>query len=111
MRRRPVASLLLALFLGAGTTLPGPDALLHHGSGRFEQGRTHVEPAGGCTAHAEQCTLGRTATGAQAALAHPVALRVQVTAEVAAQPAPRTPLIAADRGAIAQPRAPPAPAA
>nr|MBA3259495.1 hypothetical protein [Gemmatimonadales bacterium] len=77
MPRRLVAFFLLAVFLGSGTTVPGPDALLHHWSGTSEEHRSHVEPAGGCTGHTEQCTLGRTATGAAAALALSPALRVE----------------------------------
>jgi hypothetical protein len=111
MPRRLVASLLLAVFLGAGTSLPGLDALLHHRGGQVVDGRAHVEPAGGCAAHTEQCTLGRTAAGAQAAVPQAVVLRVEPATRVPVRPALRSPVIAADRGAIPQSRAPPAPAA
>lgn len=108
MPRRLVAFLLLAVFLGSGTTLPGPDALLYHWSGTSEEHRAHVEPAGGCTSHTEQCTLGRTATGAAAALAHGPALRVEPAGRrrTARPPALRIPAVS--RGTLPQPRAPPA---
>src|SRR6476660_3395414 len=52
------AWLLLALFLGAGTSLPSADALLHHLHPDPFAGRVHVEPTGGCAAHSDHCTLG-----------------------------------------------------
>jgi len=109
MSRRLVAFFLLAVFLGSGTTLPGPDALLHHWSGSPEEHRSHVEPAGGCTSHTEQCTLGRTATGVGAALAHGPALRVEPAGTRRVLPLPVLPIVAAERGTLPQPRAPPAP--
>jgi hypothetical protein len=111
MPRRLVALLLLSVFLGAGTTLPGPDALLHHWSGQSQDLRSHVEPAGGCASHTEQCTLGRTATGAQVALAQGPVFRIEPAGRAPSRPTPVVRIIAADRGAIPQPRAPPAPAA
>jgi hypothetical protein len=58
------ASLLLALFLAAGTSLPSLDALVYHGlSSEAAKSQTHLEPAGGCLNHAEHCGLGRTAPG------------------------------------------------
>ena len=107
--RRFTALLLLAVFLGAGTTLPGPDALLFHwGKAGAEQPRTHIEAAGGCASHLESCTLGRTATGSGASL--PAGLIVRMLQDDAALDQPghsRTPY-AADRGTTSQPRAPPA---
>ncbi len=112
VRRRPIAALLLAVFLGAGTTLPGPDALLHHGSPRAgERLGSHIEPAGGCASHTDSCTLGRTATGAGAVLAHASVARPLPAGGVAVEPVPHVPLRAADRGLIPQPRAPPVPVA
>lgn len=110
MPRRLAALLLLATFLGAGTTLPGPDALFHHWSGQPESHRTHVEPAGGCTSHTEQCTLGRSATGASAELALAPAVRAAAVERRPTSVAPVIRILAADRGTIPQPRAPPAPA-
>ncbi len=111
MPRRLLALLLLATFLGAGTTLPGPDALIHHWSGQSEDYRAHAEPAGGCTSHTEQCTLGRSATGASATLALAPAVRVEGAESRATPVPPVVRILAADRGAIPQPRAPPAPSA
>ncbi len=110
MRRRLVAFLLLAVFLGTGTTLPSADALLHHVRGQPEDHRSHVEPDGGCTSHTEQCTLGRAAAGGQAVGAEAPVLRIEPASRAPAPTAPLTRVIAADRGAIPQPRAPPAPA-
>jgi hypothetical protein len=109
MQRRLVAFLLLTVFLGAGTTLPGPDALLHHWLGSAEQQRSHVEPAGGCGSHAEQCTLGRTATGAGAVVADAPVLRSTADGPAPEALLPDLPLVAADRSSLPQPRAPPAP--
>lgn len=111
MPRRLLPHLLLALFLGAGTTLPGADALLHHWLGQPKDVGLHIEPAGGCASHSEQCTLGRTATGAGAAIAQAATLRVEAPAPAPAFQAPSLRIIAAERGAIPQSRAPPAPAA
>jgi hypothetical protein len=109
MQRRLVALLLLAVFLGTGTTLPGPDALLHHWfDSAAEQQRGHVEPAGGCGGHAEQCTLGRTATGAGAVIVHAPVLRLDSDASLPQVSLPSLPVLAADRGPLPQPRAPPA---
>ena len=60
------ALLLLALFLGAGSSLPSLDAVLYHmhGTERFA-GDTHLDPAGGCGGHADHCTLGRTSPGSR----------------------------------------------
>jgi hypothetical protein len=63
--RRLRACLLLVLFLGAGTSLPGADALFHHW--RPESFRVHYDPAGGCTSHADHCTLARTPPGSASA--------------------------------------------
>ena len=110
MSRRLVALFLLSVFLGAGTTLPDPDALLYHWVGGSDSARPHVEPAGGCGGHLEHCTLGRTATGAGAALAQSPALRI-VPLEPAPPAQPHLVLsIVAPRGILPQPRAPPAPA-
>jgi len=110
--RRSVAFLLLTVFLGAGTTLPGADALLYHwGQAGGEEQRSHIEPAGGCASHTESCTLGRTATGAGAALEHAPVVHLEQTGGAPAELVPDLPLIAAERGGIPQPRAPPVPVA
>jgi hypothetical protein len=108
MPRRLLAWLLLTVFLGAGTTLPGPDDLLDHWGAQAEQQRTHVEPAGGCGAHAEKCTLGRTAAGAGAAIVQSPVIR----ADLSSAPAPvithSAEIVVANLGAIPHSRAPPA---
>jgi hypothetical protein len=85
VRGRRRAWLLLALFLGAGTSLPSADALLHHLHAHPMAGRVHVEPLGGCTAHADHCTLGRTPPGSRALAPLPLLPRV-VHDEVARRP-------------------------
>lgn len=75
MTRRLRAWLLLVLFLGAGTSLPGADALLNHR--HPESFRVHFDPPGGCAAHADHCTLGRTPPGSRAAV--PVAFAARLT--------------------------------
>jgi hypothetical protein len=65
-RSKLKAWLLLAVFFGAGTSLPGLDALLFHWHVADQHAAAHVEPAGGCSAHAEHCTLGRTPPGSRA---------------------------------------------
>jgi hypothetical protein len=108
MQRRLVAWLLLAVFLGAGTTLPGPDALLHHWRAQADEYRTYVEPAGGCGTHAEKCTLGRTATGAGATIAQPPVLRTQLSTTPSRVPIHPAEIVVADLDAIPHSRAPPA---
>jgi hypothetical protein len=67
MRRSKLrAWLLLAVFFGAGTSLPGLDALLFHWHVADQHAASHVEPAGGCSAHSDHCTLGRTPPGSRA---------------------------------------------
>ena len=110
--RRLTAFLLLAVFLGAGTTLPGPDALLYHwGRPDPEQHRTHVEAAGGCGSHLEGCSLGRAATGAEAVTAAGPLVRIRLDA-AATDPGvrPRA-LPVAYPITLSQPRAPPIPVA
>jgi hypothetical protein len=63
MRLRAV--LLLALFLGAGTSVPSLDALLYHRHAERFAGDAHFDPAGGCGGHADHCTLGRTPPGSR----------------------------------------------
>ncbi len=110
MQRRLVALLLLAVFLGAGTTLPDADALLFHWSGASEQLVAHVEPAGGCGSHSERCTLGRTATGSGSSLAESQLLRTAPAGQAPVVRTPSVPRLTAKRGILPQPRAPPAPA-
>jgi hypothetical protein len=106
--RRLTALLLLAVFLGAGTTLPGPDALLYHwGKAGAEQPRTHIESAGGCASHLEHCTLGRTATGDGVSPPAGPLVRIQQDDTTPDQPRLASAPRAHDRGALPQPRAPP----
>ena len=108
--RRLVSLLLLAVFLGAGTTVPGPDALLYHwGDAGAEQSRAHIESAGGCGSHVEHCTLGRTAAGDAASLPTGLLVRVQQDDRALDQPGLAPAPHAADRGTLPQPRAPPVP--
>jgi hypothetical protein len=105
------AWLLLALFLGAGTSLPSLDALLFHLHVDPLAGRVHVEPAGGCTAHADHCTLGRTSPGSRAVA--PLVVAIRLAAHVQSAPVRRPPVPALEaRVALLPPsRAPPAPLA
>jgi hypothetical protein len=106
-RLRVRASVLLAVFLSAGTSLPSVDGLLFHQDGS-EPGRaqTHVEPAGGCLDHANHCVLGRTATGSGADVTPltevPVELASRPALSVAAQS-----LLSADATGLPNSRAPP----
>jgi len=107
---RAKALLLLAVFLGAVTSFPSLDALLHHGREADSFGNfTHVEPAGGCPSHAGHCTLGRTAPGSGADCPQAGAVHPETLAGVTGERVPAPPTLAAPRGAIPQPRAPPAP--
>ena len=104
---RAVALLLLALFLGSGTTLPSADALLYHWDRPAETQQSHIEPAGGCASHVEACTLGRAAPGADAILADGPAVRVEALGAAPADLLPRAvhrPLLTV---ALPQTRAPP----
>lgn len=107
--RRAKAFLLLAVFLSAGTSLPGPDALLyHHGAAGLERSQSHVEPAGGCLDHAGHCVLGRTASGSGAVVTLVRGVRIEPTDRPAPARLPARPHSKADRGSVPQPRAPPA---
>src|SRR5215210_494186 len=91
MRIRAVqakALLLLLVFLAAGTSLPSLDALAYHGGhASSERPRTHIEPAGGCLSHADECTLGRTASGSGAiTAAEPESRLVPTDSPVAQHP-------------------------
>jgi len=108
--RRLLSVLLLAVFLGGGTTLPGPDALLYHwGEPGAEQTRPHVESAGGCSSHVEHCTLGRTAAGDGASLPTALPVRAHQNDRALAQPRPAPAPLTGPRGTLPQPRAPPVP--
>jgi hypothetical protein len=104
---RAKASLLLAVFLSAGTSLPSLDAVVYHHQGADAQRwLTHVEPAGGCLDHAEHCVLGRTATsGALATLA--VEIKVEPASPSRLGPQPTYLGRSSLRGGLHQPRAPP----
>ena len=93
--RRARAWLLLTLFLGAGTSLPSPDALLFHWHVDPLAGRVHVEPAGGCTAHGDHCTLGRTPPGSRAAAPLAIVVRRHPGPPAATPPAASGPRAAA----------------
>lgn len=106
--RRSIALLLFAVFLGAGTTLPGADALLFHsGDTGTAEHQPHIEPAGGCASHADDCALGRAASGAGADLAHAPQVRLDAPARGRVELVSGPRHIGFDRGILPQPRAPP----
>lgn len=106
---RVKAFLLLAVFLTAGTSLPGLDAVEHHwGSVDLQTSQAHVEQAGGCLAHSGHCTLGRTATGSGALGTLVAVARILPVVWPVSAREPTSPHLSRDRGTIAQPRAPPA---
>ena len=106
--RQAKASLLLAVFLSAGTSLPSLDALVyHHGAPGLERSQSHVEPAGGCLSHSDHCTLGRTASGSGAVATLSSVTRLEPISSPSRPSAPRIQPTCADRSAIPQPRAPP----
>ena len=109
MAPRVRAWLLLALFLSAGTSLPSPDALLFHLRPDPTAGRVHVEPAGGCTAHSEHCTLGRTPPGSRSVAAPIIAVRISSSLRRPSGPIPPVPALEARAASLPHSRAPPAP--
>ena len=103
------ALLLLALFLGAGTSLPSLDAVLYHRHGPDRlAGETHFDPAGGCGGHADHCTLGRTPPGSRSLQLWSVVIRPAAPATSVAVRTPDSPAIVPLRGTLPQTRAPPA---
>ena len=105
---RVKAFLLLAIFLAAGTSLPSLDALAYHGeSEETARSQTHVEPAGGCLSHIDNCTLGRGAPGSGAGLTGCCELRLVDTPVIPHHAVHVLPPLAADLFGIPQPRAPP----
>jgi hypothetical protein len=106
--RQAKASLLLAVFLSAGTSLPSLDALVyHHGAAVLERSQSHVEPAGGCLSHSDHCSLGRSASGSGAVATLSSVTRLEPVSSPSRPSAPRIQPTCADRSAIPQPRAPP----
>jgi hypothetical protein len=107
MTHRLRAWLLLVLFLSAGTSLPGADALLNHR--HPETFRVHFDPAGGCAAHADHGTLGRTPPGAGAAAPVAIATRAALDDGVPHAPVSSGRLPDARLSLLPPSRAPPAP--
>jgi hypothetical protein len=104
------ALLLLAVFIGAGTTLPSLDALLYHTRGPdLEGSRIHLEPAGPCPSHGAHCTLGRAAPGSRALSTAATIIRPESSPPATRLLAPVPPALVSERHTLAQPRAPPAP--
>jgi hypothetical protein len=102
------ASLLLLIFLAAGTSLPSLDALAYHGNDAgSERSRTHIEPAGGCLSHADGCSLGRTASGSGAVAASEAETRLVPTGAPVTHHSAYTQPVCADPGALPRSRAPP----
>jgi hypothetical protein len=106
---RARAWLLLILFLGAGTSLPGLDALLFHWRVDPLAGRIHVEPTGGGTDHADHCTLGRTPPGSRSSAPLVTVLRFAPTGRPASPRPPSAPALEPRATSLPRPRAPPAP--
>lgn len=102
------AFLLLALFLCAGTSLPGLDAVLYHQHPDRRADETHFDPAGGCGGHADHCTLSRTPPGSRSVLPRATVFRVITHAAVSAVQAPVSRIIVGSLRTLPQPRAPPA---
>jgi hypothetical protein len=105
------AWLLLALFLCAGTSLPSLDALLYHQHADPMAGRVHVEPAGGCTSHADHCTLRRTPPGSRAVMPLVLVARLATDLQVAPSLFPPAPGLAPHAASLPRSRAPPVPVA
>lgn len=106
--RRVKASLLLAVFLSAGTSLPSLDAVVyHHSATGLDRSQPHVEPAGGCVSHSDHCTLGRCASGSSAVATLTSVTRLEPVSSFPRPFARRVQPTCADRSAIPQPRAPP----
>jgi len=103
------AWLLLALFLSAGTSLPSADALLHHLHPDPLAWRVHVEPRGGCTSHADHCTLGRTPPGSSAVASLAFLVRLARNDRPVALRPPTPPAPRARVALLPLSRAPPAP--
>ena len=108
MSARLRAWLLFALFLGAGTSLPSADALLHHWHPDPFAGRVHVEPVGGCVAHADHCTLGRTPPGSRAVASFVFLIRLVPPDHAVAAWRPSRPRPDARTALLPPTRAPPA---
>jgi len=105
---RAKAFLLLAVFLSAGTSLPGLDALLfHNGATELDRSQSHVEPAGGCLSHSGHCSLSRSASGSGAVATVSSVTRLEPESSPPHPCAPRVQPACTDRSAIPQPRAPP----
>jgi hypothetical protein len=105
---RVKAFLLLAVFLLAGTSLPGLDALVyHHSIPGLDPSQSHVEPAGGCLSHSDHCSLGRSASGSGAVATVSSVSRFQPLSAPTHRCTARVQPTCADRSAIPQPRAPP----
>lgn len=111
MAARVRAWLLLALFLSAGTSLPSLDALLFHLHPDPVSGRVHVEPAGGCTGHADHCTLGRTPPGSRAVAPLAIVVRLAPDLRQASRLLPPAPAVVTRVASPSLPRAPPIDAA
>jgi hypothetical protein len=107
MTARVRAWLLLALFLGAGTSLPSLDALLYHQHPDPMAGRVHVEPAGGCTAHSDHCSLGRTPPGSRVVMPLVVVARLATDLRVGPDLFPPAPVLAPRTASLPHSRAPP----
>lgn len=105
---RPIkAFLLLAVFLSAGTSLPSLDAVVYHSAAELDRSQSHVESAGGCLSHSDDCSLGRTASGSGAVATVRGVTRLEPVLSPPPSCAQRLQPACADRSAIPQPRAPP----
>jgi hypothetical protein len=106
---RAQATLLLAVFLAAGSSLPSLDALFFHsGADELQGWQPHVEAAGDCVNHAGSCTLGRTAPGSAAVILAEVQPQVILPSPPPPQAFVTQHQFQSHRTTQARPRAPPA---
>ena len=107
-RLQAKASLLLAIFLSAGTTLPSLDALAYHGAAPEEtRSGSHIESAGGCVSHSGHCALGRSAPGSGAGLLENPERRLDTTTSAPQVPPQSLTRLGNAPLGVPQPRAPP----
>lgn len=102
------AFLLLTLFLSAGTSLPGLDAVLYHWHVDRRTDETHFDPPGGCGGHADHCTLARTPPGSTSIQTLTVEVRLPTRYSHAPVRSLTTRALVSPRGTLPLTRAPPA---
>jgi len=75
------AVLLLGLFAGGGIGLPVVDGFLYHSGVHSAPDPVHIDPPGGCNAHAEHCALTAFASARDHVLATHQSSRFEVTSQ------------------------------